>query len=98
MENPLNGMPQASSSSSLEEALPRKSDRNGSNSSLPTCTVFQSSYFSASDDLSSDCDVFLMREHDIAPGNSMTSTVVNLLVSQILDLMKNLISLNRITV
>ncbi|VDK36031.1 unnamed protein product [Taenia asiatica] len=78
MENPLDSIPQASSSSSLDEPLPRKADINGSNPSLPTCTVFQSSYFSATDD-NSDCDVFLMHEHDIAPGNSMTSTVVNLL-------------------
>ncbi|KAL5106148.1 hypothetical protein TcWFU_003645 [Taenia crassiceps] len=79
VENPLSDNPQASSSSSLEELLPRKSDRNGSNSSLPAYTVFQSSYFPATDEHSSDCDVFLMHEHDIAPGNSMTSTVVNLL-------------------
>ncbi|VDM31240.1 unnamed protein product [Hydatigera taeniaeformis] len=64
--------------STPDESLPRESDRTGSNSSLPTCAVFQSPYFSATDD-HSDCDVFLMREHEIAPGNSMTSTVVNLL-------------------
>ncbi|KAL5969093.1 hypothetical protein TSMEX_003159 [Taenia solium] len=98
MENPLNSIPQASSSSSLEEPLPRKADINGSNSSLPTCTVFQSSYFSATDDHSSDCDVFLMHEHDIAPGNSMTSTVhgCNLLDSHTLeDLCNYLLILRR---
>ncbi|EUB62324.1 TBC domain-containing protein kinase-like protein [Echinococcus granulosus] len=79
MENPLDGMYQAPSFSSIEESLPREPEKNGSNSSLPTCSVFQSSYLTATVDNSSGYDVFLMREHDIAPGNSMTSTVVNLL-------------------
>ncbi|KAM7539079.1 hypothetical protein Aperf_G00000056101 [Anoplocephala perfoliata] len=52
---------------------------NSTRSPSPDCLIPQSSFFPASGSRSSCCDVFLMSEHDISPGNSITSTVVNLL-------------------